>query len=275
MVKSQEDNQREEEGQADQSSRGPGELARVKGRESWQQNKGSQGGMGGRRKWQDRPKGLGEEWWRRSIWLAMATDPARGWAKGKRARGPERQTVIGREKRGTGVTGCQGWSGRKGSRHCHGEERWRGEQSIPRWSAPEKLKGWGHGDMECHLRGQGDQRGAKLGPCVQRALDTHSWNTLSPKENPRKCHRAPGPHLLLPPVAQETPPPPQVLPSMDVSQWPYLSWKPPRGAESSGSKGLRGQSAGGGIWSSLPGAQGLCGELSGLSSSLRLQSLHT
>lgn len=35
LVKSQEDNQREEEGQADRSSRGPGELARVKGRERW------------------------------------------------------------------------------------------------------------------------------------------------------------------------------------------------------------------------------------------------
>lgn len=53
--------------------------------------------------------------------------------------------------------------------------------------------------------------------------------------------------------------PPKVLPTTEVSQWPYLSWKPPQGAESSGSKGVRGQGSEGDIWSYFPCPQGLWG----------------
>lgn len=49
------------------------------------------------------------------------------------------------------------------------------------------------------------------------------------------------------------------LPTMGVSQRPYLSWKPPQGADSSGSRGVRGQNSGGGIWLSCSCPEGLCG----------------
>lgn len=102
--------------------------------------------------------------------------------------------------------------------------------------------------------------------CPESVGDTH--------ENGLECHRAPGTYLL-PPVAQETPPPPQV-----PSHHGYLSMALPELEATPGSRVLRLQ---GGEVRTLEGASGqafpvpraLGKELSCPRSSLWLQRLQT
>lgn len=81
-----------------------------------------------------------------------------------------------------------------------------------------------------------DQTGAELAKCPEKELKADPWGRVSvSRENPKGAQG----YLVLtylhpqPQSSSPVPPPPH--------NGPYLSWKPPQGAESSSSKGVRDQ----------------------------------